>query len=127
MKSLLKLAIGLLTAYVLYRLLTEYLRPARVRLEEHLVTAPPYHKPAPVSPPSPPQSPPSPAEPGRLDLNQADVTALTKLPGIGPALAGRIVDHRQQVGSFVSLDDLTQIQGIGPALVERLRGLVTPS
>jgi competence ComEA-like helix-hairpin-helix protein len=124
MKSLLKLAIGLLIAYLVYRLLTEYLRPTRVRLEEQLVTAPPYHKPAPVSPPSPP---PSPAEPDRLNLNQADIAALTELPGIGPTLAGRIVEHRQQVGSFVSLDDLTQIQGIGSALVEQLRGLVKPS
>jgi competence protein ComEA len=58
-------------------------------------------------------------------LNQADAAALTALRGIGPALAQRVVEHRQQAGPFASLDDLTQVSGIGPALVERLRPLLT--
>ncbi|GAA1675510.1 hypothetical protein GCM10010977_21580 [Citricoccus zhacaiensis] len=62
---------------------------------------------------------------GAVNLNTADVTALEQLPGIGPALAGRIVEHRDQVGPFGSLEDLDAVSGIGPAMMERLDGLVT--
>lgn len=62
---------------------------------------------------------------GTVNLNTADVTALEQLPGIGPALAGRIVEHRDQVGPFGSLKDLDAVSGIGPAMMERLDGLVT--
>ncbi|MFC7402273.1 helix-hairpin-helix domain-containing protein [Citricoccus sp. GCM10030269] len=59
-----------------------------------------------------------------VNLNTADVTALEELPGIGPALAGRIVDHREQVGPFGSMEDLDAVSGIGPAMMEQLDGLV---
>ncbi|MEW1980001.1 ComEA family DNA-binding protein [Citricoccus sp. NPDC079358] len=62
---------------------------------------------------------------GAVNLNTADVTALEQLPGIGPALAGRIVEHREQVGPFGSLEDVDAVSGIGPAMMERLDGLVT--
>jgi competence ComEA-like helix-hairpin-helix protein len=108
----------LLSTCLIIRLLIEYLRPVRVRLEEQ-VSAPP-------SPPEPPPpSAPTPTQPDRLNLNQADATALSTLPGVGPALAERIVAHRQQIGPFTSLGDLTGVRGIGPALVERLRPLVS--
>jgi competence protein ComEA len=116
MKRFFKITIGLLIVYVIIRLLIEYLRPVRVRLDDHAGSPP---RPEPSPPP-----PPLPREPACLDLNQADVAALTTLPGVGPALAERIVAHRQQVGRFASLDDLMRVRGIGPALVERLRPLV---
>ena len=127
MKGFLKLVIGLLVAYLLYRLLAEYLRPVRIRLEEQLGPVAPEREPAP--PPDAPAAapPPSTAEPDLLNLNQADIVALVALPGVGPTLAGRIVAHRQQMGAFASLEDLTAVPGIGPALVERLRALVTVS
>jgi competence protein ComEA len=115
MKRLLKLTLGLLIAYVIIRILTEYLRPVRVRLDEPVGPPPPHPKPP----------PPPPVEPDRLILNQADATALATLPGIGPALAERIIAQRQQAGPFASLDDLTQVRGVGPALVKRLRSLIT--
>ncbi|XKH54049.1 helix-hairpin-helix domain-containing protein [Citricoccus nitrophenolicus] len=62
---------------------------------------------------------------GAVNLNTADVSALEELPGIGPALAGRIVEHRDQVGPFGSLEDLDAVSGIGPAMMERLDGLVS--
>lgn len=124
MKRLLKFAVGLLIAYLFLRLLTEYLRPARTLLDQELVSVPPHRKPPPPTAPTAPTPPPAP-EPERLNLNQADATALSTLPGIGPALAERIVAHRQKIGSFASLEDLTQVRGVGPMLVERLRPLVT--
>jgi competence protein ComEA len=49
-----------------------------------------------------------------LDLNQASAQDLEALPGIGPALARRIIDYRQSHGPFKNLDDLEQVSGIGP-------------
>ncbi|NUL47003.1 ComEA family DNA-binding protein [Cellulosimicrobium funkei] len=60
-----------------------------------------------------------------VNVNTADSATLEQLPGIGPALAGRIIDHREQVGPFGSLADLDAVSGIGPAMMERLDGLVT--
>lgn len=60
-----------------------------------------------------------------VDVNTADATALETLPGIGPALAGRIIDWRTENGPFPSVDALTDVPGIGPATLERLRDLVT--
>jgi competence protein ComEA len=61
-----------------------------------------------------------------LDLNRADTTALQSLPGVGPALARRIVEARSQA-PFRTVDDLLRVRGIGPATLTRLRPLVTVS
>ena len=60
-----------------------------------------------------------------MNLNTADATALETLPGIGPALAQRITEYRQQHGSFKTVDQLDEVSGIGPALLEKLRSKVT--
>jgi len=57
------------------------------------------------------------------DLNTADAAALDELPGIGPVLAGRIVERRTE-HPFTTVDELGEVDGIGTALVERLRPLV---
>ncbi len=69
---------------------------------------------------------PSPAtvSAGTLNVNAATRAELELLPGIGPALAGRIIDHRTTHGPFRSMDDLDKVRGIGPKLMERLRPLV---
>ncbi|PVU84261.1 competence protein ComEA [Cellulomonas sp. WB94] len=59
-----------------------------------------------------------------VDLNGADAAALDALPGIGPVLAGRIVDWRQANGRFASVDQLGEVDGIGPTLLAKLRPLV---
>lgn len=59
-----------------------------------------------------------------VDLNRAAPAELEALPGIGPALAGRIVDHRGRHGPFRTVEDLAAVPGIGPVLLERLRGRV---
>lgn len=61
----------------------------------------------------------------RINLNTATVADLDALPGIGPVLAQRIVDHRQQHGRFRSVDELNDVSGIGPALYARLADRVT--
>jgi competence ComEA-like helix-hairpin-helix protein len=58
--------------------------------------------------------------PPTIDVNSASVEDLQSLPGIGPALAERIVEARQEQ-MFTSLDDLVRVRGIGDATVERLR------
>ncbi|HSE92874.1 MAG TPA: helix-hairpin-helix domain-containing protein [Methylomirabilota bacterium] len=62
--------------------------------------------------------------PGPLDLNRATTDDLARLPGVGPALAARIVAARQ-AGGFDSLDDLTRVKGLGRTRIERLRPLLS--
>ncbi|HEX2208842.1 MAG TPA: helix-hairpin-helix domain-containing protein, partial [Longimicrobium sp.] len=59
-----------------------------------------------------------------LDVNRATADELAALPGIGPALARRIVQWRGEHGPFASVDALEAVPGIGPATVARLRPLV---
>lgn len=56
-----------------------------------------------------------------VDLNQAGLAELDALPGIGPVLAGRILQHRNANGPFREPEDLLAVPGIGPRLFERLR------
>jgi competence protein ComEA len=56
-----------------------------------------------------------------IDLNSASATDLDALPGIGPALAERIVAYRQKHGPFKKIDDLLQVSGIGPKLLEKIK------
>ena len=62
---------------------------------------------------------------GLINVNTASAEELERLPGIGPALAERIVSHRQAHGPFASLDDLTDVPGIGRAKLEALRAEAT--
>jgi competence protein ComEA len=56
-----------------------------------------------------------------LDLNRASAGQLDFVPGIGPSMASRIIEYREQNGSFTSLDDLTQVPGIGEKKLARFR------
>lgn len=47
------------------------------------------------------------------------------LPGIGEKTAGRIIDKRNEIGRFKSVDDLLEVKWIGAVKLERIRGLVT--
>ena len=63
----------------------------------------------------------------KIDLNRADITVLTELPGIGPKIAERIAAYRQANGPFESIEDLIKVKGIGPATFEKLKSLITVS
>lgn len=63
----------------------------------------------------------------KIDLNNADITALAELPGIGPKIAERIDAYRQANGPFKSIDDLINVKGIGSAKFEKLKSLITVS
>ena len=62
---------------------------------------------------------------GLLDLNRATEQDFDALPGIGPRLAERIMEYRQSVGAFHSLEELRAVKGIGKKKFERIRPLVT--
>jgi competence protein ComEA len=66
----------------------------------------------------------APAAGGRVSLNSATVADLDALPGIGPVLAQRIVDHRAQNGPFTAVEELEDVSGIGPATFDELVDLV---
>ena len=64
-----------------------------------------------------------------LDLNRATAEDLDAIPGIGPALAQRIVDYRQAHGPFKKIEDLMEVSGIGPENLQKLKpylGLGSP-
>ena len=61
----------------------------------------------------------------RRPCNTATLAQLDALPGVGPVLAQRILDHRDQHGGFRSVSDLRQVDGIGDARYEQLKELVT--
>lgn len=60
-----------------------------------------------------------------VDVNTATEQELMTLPGVGPARAQAIIQHREQHGPFRSLDDLDAVPGIGPATLRGLQGAVT--
>jgi competence protein ComEA len=60
----------------------------------------------------------------KLELNSATAAQLDLLPGIGPTLAQRIVDYRQQNGPFKRVEDLLNVNGIGEHKLADLRELV---
>lgn len=59
-----------------------------------------------------------------VDLNTATLDQLDTLPGVGPATAQAIVDHRTEHGPFQSVDDLLEVRGIGEAKLADLRDRV---
>lgn len=60
-----------------------------------------------------------------VDLNTAEAEELDELPGIGPALAARIIAWRDDHGGFASVAELLEVSGIGPAVMADIADLVT--
>lgn len=60
----------------------------------------------------------------KVNINTAGVEELDGLPGIGPVLAQRIVDWREENGAFSAPEDLLQVEGIGRATLENLENCI---
>jgi comEA protein len=57
----------------------------------------------------------------KLDINRIGTLELQQLPGIGPALAARILEYREENGPFTQVEDLLRVNGIGEKTLERIR------
>lgn len=62
---------------------------------------------------------------GYVSLNSASASRLEELPGIGPSTAKKIIDYRQKIGSFSSIEQITEVPGIGKKLLEQIRDQLT--
>jgi len=62
---------------------------------------------------------------GLVNINTADSGLLQTLPGIGPMTAERIIQYRETVGRFKSVEDVQNVKGIGPKKLERIKALIT--
>lgn len=63
--------------------------------------------------------------PGLVNLNTATEAELDELPGVGPVIAGRIVQWRSDNGAFTTTEQLQDVDGIGSSTFEDLRDEVT--
>ena len=60
-----------------------------------------------------------------INLNTANAAELEKLPGVGPAMAARILEYRQKNGSFKKIEELMNVKGIGEKTFLKLKPLIT--
>lgn len=61
----------------------------------------------------------------KIDLNSASAYQLELLPGIGPVLSQRIINHRETKGKFQKIEDVMKVSGIGPKTFEKIKDLIT--
>ena len=84
---------------------------------------------APETAPAEPVSEENTSEPAaqeqKININTADAAALDQLPGIGPALAQRIIDYRENYGPYRTIDQIKDVKGIGDATFEKFRDMIT--
>ncbi|MGQ9832319.1 MAG: helix-hairpin-helix domain-containing protein [Candidatus Villigracilaceae bacterium] len=59
-----------------------------------------------------------------IDINYATAEELETLPGIGPTLAMRIVQYRDEHGPFQAIEDIMNVSGIGPSLFGRIKDYI---
>ena len=99
---------------------------ATLGLMPHLdsLTFPPS-QPLPVSKSSSSKTNPAEATFRKVNINQATFEQLQTLPGIGPAIAQRILDYRRKNPPFRKIEELLIIRGISRDRLERLRGRIS--
>ena len=62
---------------------------------------------------------------GKLDINKADAEQLMELPGIGDALAKRIIQYREENGPFQSIEELLKVKGLGKQAFSQFDDMIT--
>lgn len=62
---------------------------------------------------------------GKINLNRAGASELTKLPRVGKATAQKIIDYRNEFGGFAKIEDIMHIRGIGPKTFEKMKDNLT--
>lgn len=60
-----------------------------------------------------------------ININTADKDELTKLRGVGPVIADRILEYRQNNGAFENIEDIKKVKGIGPKTFEKMKDSIT--
>jgi competence protein ComEA len=71
--------------------------------------------------------PNSSSQSGKVNLNLATSSQLEQLPGIGPVIAGRILQHRDENGPFRQISDIQQVAGIGDAIYSKIKDQISVS
>lgn len=71
--------------------------------------------------------PNSSSQSGKVNLNLATSSQLEQLPGIGPVIAGRILQHRDANGPFRQISDIQQVAGIGNAIYSKIKDQISVS
>ncbi len=64
-------------------------------------------------------------EGAKVNINTAGVEELDQLPGIGPAIAQRIIDYRNEHGEFKKVEDIQEVKGIGDAKYSEIKDSIT--
>ncbi len=67
----------------------------------------------------------APRQDSLIDINTAAREALEALPGIGPTIAGRIIEYRETHGPFEKISDIALVSGIGPSTYQQIKDLIT--
>ena len=61
----------------------------------------------------------------KVNLNTATVDELQTIPGIGPAMAKRVVEYRTKAGKFTKIEDILNVKGIGEKLFQKMKDRLT--